>query len=186
DAPAVGRFDLLVALEAPDDVAVEVALLERERLLARRIRADRADDDTARQHAGRPAGRAVEAFPALDDAAVHVDDDRGLHAERREDRVAAVGAGRIVNRSAGRVDGRRREKGGCAEKHDDRSEPVCEPRGRKSLLIHRSVPGALPTAAPLGARLRGRTRRPRIPGPGGDSRSPYTKTAPRERPGPRA
>ena len=78
----VTRRDLLVAGEPPDDVAGEVALDQLQRLLVRRTRAARGDDEAARQDARRPAGGVVVAFPALDDGAVHVDDEHRLRAQR--------------------------------------------------------------------------------------------------------
>ena len=57
DRAALTRLDLLVAGEPPDDVAVEVPLDQLQRLLVRRTRAARGDDEAARQNtrAGPPA-----------------------------------------------------------------------------------------------------------------------------------
>ena len=107
---AVAGLDLLVMVETPELFAVEIALNELGRFLARRIGAGRSHDDTAGKDACRTAGGAIVAIPLLDDVAVHIDDDRGLPTQRREHRITVPGTARIVDRRAGWKDGRPRQK----------------------------------------------------------------------------
>ena len=113
--------DRVDVIEGPHHRAVEVALLERERVLKRRPRAFRGYHAATGQDARRPAGRVVEVVPALDDVAVHVDDDHGLRRERRQHRVAVPRARGIVDRDAGRIDRRRAMRGrnGAYQKDQD-------------------------------------------------------------------
>ena len=105
DGRALARLDLLGAREPPHVLPRKVALHQFQRLLIRRTRPCRGDDDTARQHARRPAGGVVEVLPALDHVAVHVDDEHGRRAERREHGVSAPRAIRVVDRRARGIDG---------------------------------------------------------------------------------
>ena len=107
---AVAGLDLLVMVETPELLAVEIALHELGRFLARGIGAGRSYDDTAGKDACRTTGGTIVAIPLLDDVAVHVDDDRGLSTQRREHRITVPGKGRIIDRRAGWKDGRPRQK----------------------------------------------------------------------------
>src|SRR5438105_4445720 len=96
-------------VETPEQVAVEIALDELERFLARRIGAGRSYDNTAWKHARRTTGGADVAVPLLNDVPVHVDDNRSLSAQRREHRITVPGTIRIIDRRPSWIDGRPRQ-----------------------------------------------------------------------------
>ena len=85
--------------------------IEFERFLVRRTRAARSHDDAARQHARRTARGVVVAVPALDDVAVHVDDEHGLRPQRRQHRIAVPCALRLIDRRARGIDRLRPRRG---------------------------------------------------------------------------
>ena len=108
DRLAVAGLDLLVVVEMPERPCRRNRAAPARAIPGAAGRRPAAPTtDAAGKHACRTAGGIVVAVPSLDDVAVHVDDDHGLSAERRQHRVAVPGPVRIVDRRAGWIDGRR-------------------------------------------------------------------------------